>query len=268
VHCAFTAVMLSSCAAGVSCGNDVEVRCTISSVSVSVPERYLLQLFLPFGIQGEAESVKFSSKKQPPTLTVTLAVDSSIPPPAAALSASATAFAQSSSSSSRGSQLQRQQQQRQTSTKFGNSSSCPVSPPADGLQDDLVAVHFLSGPKSTWPRPYAAVADWMDRSGADKAASSILWRLMRCSPPSGDDPADLLPVTIKNVALALLAVLLALVMATSASAYDMVSDGVLQVAAATGRMWERCLLCMDEITGTCRSAVLLWLRCCVSSRRS
>jgi hypothetical protein len=90
----------------VSCGNDVDgaahlnVRCTISSVSVSVPGRYLLQLFLPFCIRDEAESVKFSSKKQPPTLTVTLAVDSSIAPPAAALPTSASAFAGSSSTNS------------------------------------------------------------------------------------------------------------------------------------------------------------------------
>jgi hypothetical protein len=69
---------LSQSAAGVSCGTEVEVRCTISTVSVTVPGRYLLQLALPFCISDEAESVKFSSKKQPPTLTVTLAVDDSI----------------------------------------------------------------------------------------------------------------------------------------------------------------------------------------------
>jgi hypothetical protein len=65
-------------AAGVASGDDVQVRCTISSVSVAVPGRYLLQLSLPFCIKDEAESAKFSSRKQPSTLTVTLAVEGSI----------------------------------------------------------------------------------------------------------------------------------------------------------------------------------------------
>jgi hypothetical protein len=76
-----------------------------------VPGRYLLQLPLPFGIQDEAESVKFSSKKHPPMLTVTLAVDSSIPPEVAGFPNTAWAWAESSinSSSSEGARLREMQ---------------------------------------------------------------------------------------------------------------------------------------------------------------
>jgi hypothetical protein len=249
-------------AAGVSCGNDVEVRCTIStisSVSVSVPGRYLLQLFLPFCIRDEAESVKFSSKKQPPTLTVTLAVDSSIAPPAAAQSASASASPQSSSSSSRDAQLrgQHQQQQQQPAAIFLNSniSVAPRSADVPVVQLDFSAGHLLSGPRSSWPKPYAAAADFVVDSGASGAARSMLWILNPHSPPPEDEPEDLLPLTIRTVAVllslvvsvsanayllvsgvVLLSLLLCLATSVSAIAYMLVSGAGLPVAAARGQM--------------------------------
>jgi hypothetical protein len=57
------------------------------------------------------------------------------------------------------------------------------------------------------------------------------------SPPPEDEPEDLLPLTIKNVVLALLAVLLALVLTVSATAYAVVSGVLLQVAAAARWLW-------------------------------
>jgi hypothetical protein len=214
---------------GVACGNDVEVRCTASSVSVLVPGRYLLQLPLPFGIKDEADSVKFSSKKQPPTLTVTLAVDSSIVTPAAALSASASAFTQSSSTGSRGAQLPGQQQQQQPVFVFGSSSrGFPVSPPGDVVHPDFAAVHPFAGPQSTWPQPWRAALDFLDRSGANDAADSMLWMLNPHSAPPEDQPVNLLPLTIKNVVLALIALLLWPVVAASAIAYVLVSGVTLR----------------------------------------
>jgi hypothetical protein len=230
------------CPAGVACGNDVQVLCTISSVTVSVPGCYRLQLFLPFRINDEAESVKFSSKKQPPTLTVTLAVDSSIARPAGAAaaacapqaqpaSADAGAFRQSSSSSTgsegtrqlRSQQQQQQQQQRPRdplNTSFPGTFSARVS---EHAQLASAVAGPMSGDRSTWLWPYAVVADWLDSSGADAARKSLLWRLKQRSASSpGAAPVNVLPLTARNVVLALLATLLGLVMKLSANAFTLV----------------------------------------------
>jgi hypothetical protein len=221
-------------AAGVSCGTEVEVRCTISSVTVSVPRRYLLQLFLPFCIKDEAESVKFSSKKQPPTLTVTLAVDSSLVRPAATpLAASASAFAQRSSAGRQG--VQQQQQQQPAAFSNNSSSSIPPVPPSDDdddLQPDWSAEHAFSGPRDTWPPPLRVAADWVDSTGASDAGRSLLWLLNPHSPPPEDEPEDLLPLTMRTVVLGVVALLMWLVMAVSAHAYVVVSGSLLQVVAA------------------------------------
>jgi hypothetical protein len=125
-------------AAGVASADDVQVRCTTSSVSVAVPDHYLLQLPLPFRIRDEAESVKFSSKKQPATLTVTMAVEGGIPqqqqPPAPQLLLPAAASANSSSAANKGSNDRQRQpahrQQQQPSAEgprsSGSSSSAPL----------------------------------------------------------------------------------------------------------------------------------------------
>jgi hypothetical protein len=58
-----------------------------------VPSRYLLQLQLPFSIDDTADSVKFSSKKQPATLRVQLRIVAPGKPVAVGTAASATAAA-------------------------------------------------------------------------------------------------------------------------------------------------------------------------------
>jgi hypothetical protein len=121
-------------AAGVTSGDDVQVRCTISSVSVTVPGRYLLQLPLPFRIHDEAESVKFSSKKQPATLTVTMTVEGSIqqqqqhpapnsPGPQLSPAAAASTIGSSGSRGSKGRRRQQGQQQQQAAEATHSSSS-------------------------------------------------------------------------------------------------------------------------------------------------
>jgi hypothetical protein len=139
-----------------------------------VPGRYLLQLFLPFCIKDEAESVKFSSKREPPTLTVTLAVDSSIAPPAAAPSAPPQSTAAADSLSSNGVRRRlrpqrRQQQQQQPSTQHSSSSIwsslfalTPENYPAarnlfgfNGFNDQMHA-------NRKFPSPFSGACDWLD----------------------------------------------------------------------------------------------------------
>jgi hypothetical protein len=162
----FYAVAFAHVAAGVTSADDVQVRCTISSVSVAVPDRYLLQLPLPFCIKDEAESVKYSSKTQPPTLVVIL-TEGSIPqqpapqlPPAAAAPATNSAASQAwqSTRRRRGQQQQQQQQQRQPEAMRSSTSSGPSNNTA------LLAWGPIAGEKSNWLLPYALAQDWMDSS--------------------------------------------------------------------------------------------------------
>jgi hypothetical protein len=132
------------------------VRCTISSVSVAVPDRYLLQLSLPFCIKDEAESVKFSSRKQPSTLTVTLAVEGSIQQqpaqdlPALRLSHGAAAVASVAGQAGHSTcQQQGQQQQQHSKAIYMSSSSSRPAATFPELADrhrDFVEALTVGGP--------------------------------------------------------------------------------------------------------------------------
>jgi hypothetical protein len=234
-----------------------------------MPGRYRLQLFLPLFIKDEAESVKFSSRKQPPTLTVTLAVDSSLVRPAAAaacvrqaqpVSAPAGTVRQSSSTGSQATQQgQHQQQQQRLQPRNPFDISFRVNLPARVSADDVQLINSVAGPMSgnmsTWLWPYAVVGNWLHNSGANAALKSLLWMLNPNYPSSpGAAPDNLLPLTARNVVLALLAALLGMVMILSANAYTLVGLCVPQ----------RLCFAMDVL---CQwSAVwrlLLWLRCWV-----
>jgi hypothetical protein len=220
------------------------VRCTISSVSVLVPGRYLLQLFLPFCIKDEAESVKFSSKKQPPTLTVTLAVDSSIaPPPAAPTAPTAPAAPQQSTGAAAvpGSngvrrrlrpQRQRQQQQQTSSQHSSSSSSSSIRSSFSFHPDNYPAARDLFGwedenevrASSKIARPLAGVYDWLDAK-LGQEFTSVTWRLLPHSVQKEYDTPELLPLTLRTVALALLVGLLAALLAVVDSLYTWVRGG-------------------------------------------
>jgi hypothetical protein len=234
----------TSAAAGVTSADDVQVRCTTSSVSVAVPDRYLLQLSLPFRIRDEAESVKFSSKKQPATLTVTMTVEGSISDqqqqpapqlsPAAAASANSTRAAIKCSSSRQRQQAHRQQQQQPPAEDPCSSGSSSSAPLQQRLSQVDVRTVFggidYSTDRRDWLLPYALAADWLDNSGAGAASDSLLWMLFPYPPPAEGPPGWLVRLTPGKLVLALLGLLLQLIMGVPALVYMLVSAQLHSVA--------------------------------------
>jgi hypothetical protein len=213
-------------AAGVASADDVQVCCTISSVSVAVPDRYLLQLSLPFCIKDEAESVKFSSRKQPPTLNITLVVEGSILQQPASQVPPAAAPSQGSHSTRRRRRQQQQQQQQPASNPVTNSSISSSSRPGPcggrDIVEDLQARGPMDGEKSEWLLPLAIAAEWIERRGGEAALDSLLWTLSPYPKPRQGKPRDLVRLTPHNIVLAVLTALLFCIMFGSAGAYMMV----------------------------------------------
>ncbi|KAF6251174.1 hypothetical protein COO60DRAFT_1645339 [Scenedesmus sp. NREL 46B-D3] len=207
--------------------DDVQVRCTFSSISMAVPGRYLLQLFLPFCIKDEAESVKFSSKKQPPTLIVTTAVDSSsiMVPSAAPAPAAVQAHGAGAAALPFGSHgmrrrlrpLRQQQQQHQAGDQHNSNSSSSTSSAEDA---DAELMDMLGGPmygdnRSKWLLPYALAYNWLDSVG-EPAFASLMWRMLPySSQPEYTAAPQLLPLMLRNVGRALAAGLLLLLLLTA-----------------------------------------------------
>lgn len=220
-------------AAGVASADDVQVRCTSSSVSIAVPDRYMLQLPLPVQINDQAESVKFSIRKQPPTLTVTMAVESSIPqqpaPSAPGMQPSTAAAASESSSTGSHSTPRQRGQQQQPAAASQSSGSTPATQPA---QLDITTALTAVGPmrsedRREWLLPIALVVNWMEHGGASEALQSLLWTLSLYDLPEDEDPQeDLVPLTLRNLVLALLGLLLSTSMSLLAAVYTLVGEFV------------------------------------------
>lgn len=80
---------------------------------------------------------------------------------------------------------------------------------------DLLEAMAVGGPtfgedRSQWLRPYALAADCLEQ-GPDQALTSLLWTLSLYELQS-TEPQDLVRLTPRNMALALLALLLRLVL--------------------------------------------------------
>lgn len=148
--------------AGVASSDVVSVVCNTSSISVAVPGMYLLQLQLPFSIDDTAESVKFSSKKQPATLRLQLRILTPGQPAAAAAASAAApaAAAKHSSGTARkgGKSAQHSQQQKATGGSHNTSSSSGLLLSAARWLDaqgitTLEAAITRKPPPKGWQRP-------------------------------------------------------------------------------------------------------------------